>query len=307
MALDGHQSGQSLRIRIARILGEPQARVSGRAAQPVSLPLAVLALLIALISAPQFLAGLRPATNAVKAMPRALYAAHAASQTASHLSALARTVAVPVRQAATLAIQDSAQDSAAQDKPAEERPAARTGGTSYIDQMRAAGYDVDLDKLIAMKVQGVTPDYARAMSEAGFGKLSADDLVACKIQGVTPEYLTELKEKGLTVKSVHEAISFRIFGVTPEFVAGMKAAGFDGLSSEELTKLRVQGVTPEYARQIAQQFPGASVDDVVKTRIFGIDGDFIARAKKFGFNSLSIDKLVKLRISGVLDDEPVKP
>jgi hypothetical protein len=50
----------------------------------------------------------------------------------------------------------------------------------YIDRMKAAGYDVDLDKYIAMKVQDITPEYARAMSQLGFGKMSADDLIACK-------------------------------------------------------------------------------------------------------------------------------
>jgi tRNA 2-selenouridine synthase SelU len=70
--------------------------------------------------------------------------------------------------------------------------------------------------------------------------------------------------------------------------------------------LRVQDVTPEYAREITQQFPGATVDDLIKTRIFRIDGDFIAMVKKHGFTDLSLDKLVKLRISGIFDDESAK-
>jgi hypothetical protein len=87
----------------------------------------------------------------------------------------------------------------------------------------------------------------------------------------------------------------------------MKAAGFKDLDSKKLVALRVQGVTPEYAKSIAQQYPGATVDDVIKTRIFKIDADFIAQAKKYGFKDLSLDKLVQLRISGLLDDESVKP
>jgi hypothetical protein len=86
----------------------------------------------------------------------------------------------------------------------------------------------------------------------------------------------------------------------------MKAAGYGGLSSQELLALRIQGITPEYARSIAQQFPGATADDLVKTRIFNIDAAFIALAKKHGFTDLSLDKLMKLRISGVLDDNESK-
>ncbi len=173
--------------------------------------------------------------------------------------------------------------------------------------MKAAGYDVDLDKFIAMKIQNVTPEYARSMAQVGFGKPSADDLIACKIHGVSPETIAEFKKQGLEVKSIQDAISYRIFEVTPAFVDGMKAAGFKDLDSQKLVALRVQGVTPEYARMIAQKYPGATADDVIKTRIFRIDADFIALAQKHGFNNLSLDKLVKLRISGLLDDESVKP
>ena len=172
--------------------------------------------------------------------------------------------------------------------------------------MKAAGYDVDLDKMIAMKIQGVTPEYARAMSQLGFGKLSADDLIACKIHGVSPEAIAEFKKQGLEVKSIQDAISYRIFEVTPSFVDGMTKAGFKDLDSKKLLALRVQGVTPEYAQSIAQQYPGATVDDVIKTKIFNINADFIASAKKHGFTNLSLEKLVKIRISGVLDDESVK-
>jgi hypothetical protein len=173
--------------------------------------------------------------------------------------------------------------------------------------MKAAGYDVDLDKLVAMKIQNVTPEYARTMGELGFGKLSADELIACKIHGVSPEVIAELKKGGLEVKSIQDAISFRIFEVTPAFADGMKAAGFKDLDSQKLVALRVQGVTPEYARAIVQKYPGATIDDVIKTRIFRIDADFIALAQKHGFTNLTLDKLVKLRISGLLDDESVKP
>jgi hypothetical protein len=172
--------------------------------------------------------------------------------------------------------------------------------------MKAAGYDVDLDKFIAMKIQDVTPEYARAMAQVGFGKPTAEELIACKIQGVTAEYITQIKQQGLDIKNLQQAISFRIFQVTPEFVAGMKAAGFDHLTSQQLLALRVQGVTPEYARGIAKQFPGATPEDLVKTRIFNIDAAFIADANKHGFSNLTLEKLIQLRISGLLDDESAK-
>jgi hypothetical protein len=159
-----------------------------------------------------------------------------------------------------------------------------------------------VDKYVAMKIQDVTPAYAQAMGQLGFGKLTADELISAKIQDVTAEYIAQLKRDGLEVKTIQEAISYRIFNVNPEYVAQMKAAGFDGLGHEQLMALRVQDVTPEYAKSIRQQFPGATVEDIVKTKIFNIDAAFIATAKRHGFNDLSLEKLVKLRISGILDD-----
>jgi hypothetical protein len=196
----------------------------------------------------------------------------------------------------------AAQDPAPQEKPSESSDPK----SNYIDRMKAAGYDVDLDKYIAMKIQGITPEYAASMSQMGFGKLTADELIACKVQNVTPQFLTSLKDRGLEAKTLQDAISFRIFDVSPEFVAGMKAAGFDSLSPQKLLELRIQGITPEYATSIRKQFPDATTEDVVKTRIFNIDAAFIAEAKAHGFTGLSLDKLVQLRISGVLDDESVK-
>jgi beta-lactamase regulating signal transducer with metallopeptidase domain len=308
MALDGHQSSQTLRMRIARILGEPISSNAGRRMQPFSLAAAVAALIVLLLPAPQVLAGLRPVHQVVDvraAITKSLKTAVTAVPSAAvgQNPAAATPVPNPNPQAVAPETAPAVQEPEAELRSSDKSEDNASSKGSYIDRMKAAGYDVDLDKFIAMKIQNVTPEYARAMSQIGFGKLSADDLIACKIQGVSPEYIAELKQKGLAVESVRNAISFRIFQVTPEFVAGMKAAGFDGLGSEQLLAMRVQGVTPEYARSIKQQFPGATAEDLVKTRIFHIDADFIASAKKHGFGNLPLEKLVQLRISGLLDDE----
>ena len=296
MALDGHQAPQTLRLRIARILGEPVARVGGRPVQPFSLAVACIALVVSLFAARPVVASLNPALASAST--------HIASLQAS--AAPAGKTLKPALKATTHLVYASAVLQASTSDPEEKQSNATQPRASYIDRMKAAGYDVDLDKFIAMKIQNVTPEYAQAMAQAGLGKPSADELVSCKIQGVTPEYISGLKQQGFQIKSFQDAVSFRIFGVTPEFVAGMKSTGFNDLTSEQLVALRVQGVTPEYARQIAQEYPGATVDDVVKTRIFHIDAAFIESAKKHGFTHLSLEKLVQLRITGLLDDESVK-
>lgn len=296
MALDGHQTPQTLRLRIARILGEPIARVGGRPVQPFSLVVACVALAVSLTAARPVVASLNPEHLSASK--------HIASIRA--IAAPQVKVIKPALATATRLISPDAVPGAIASDPQEKQPEVAPPRVSYIDRMKAAGYDVDLDKFIAMKIQNVTPEYAQAMAQSGFGKPSADELIACKIQGVTPEYISGLRQQGFQLKSFQDAISFRIFEVTPGFVAGMKGAGFSDLTSQQLVALRVQGVTPEYAQQIAREYPGASVEDVIKTRIFHIDPSFIELAKKHGFTHLSLEKLVQLRITGLLDDESVK-
>jgi beta-lactamase regulating signal transducer with metallopeptidase domain len=322
MALDGNSPRSTLRMRIMRILGEPVAHAGHSPSRAFSISVAVAGLLILVFPSSQVLASLHPALTvkppaAVVLSPRLI--APDVQEPATAPIPAPTIAAAPTPTPAPLMTAPDTQASAAAPEPApdpqEPTPAPDTdkpsagkhssfeGHSTYIDRMKAAGYDVDLDKYIAMKIQGVTPEYAAEMAKIGFGKLSADDLVACKIQGVSPEAIQEMKKQGLEVASVHDAITYRIFQVTPEFVAGMKAAGFTNLDSKELVSLRVQGVTPEYAKSIAQQYPGATVHDIVKTKIFNIDSDFIASAKAHGFKDLNLEKLVKLRISGILDDE----
>jgi beta-lactamase regulating signal transducer with metallopeptidase domain len=345
MALDGHQPGKTLRLRIARILGEPTARIAGKPLQPFSLTASAVALITVLILAPQVLASLHPAQTKAAVAAIVARTEHAVKPPASHLMAPegaqgTAPSALQLAESATRADEAEMQTSApsrpdesASASEAQAAPAGQSSGKGdYIDQMKSAGYGDDLDKLIALKIQGITPEYARAMSEvglgkltadeliamkiqnvtaeyirgmqqAGFGKLTANDLVACKIQGVTPEYLSELKNEGFAIENVQQAISFRIFKVTPEFLTGMKAAGFDHLSSEQVIALRVQGVTPEFAKQLTQDFSGITVDNLVQAKIFRINGDFVAQAKQHGFTNLTFEKLVKLRISGLMDDE----
>ncbi|HEY1807769.1 MAG TPA: M56 family metallopeptidase [Acidobacteriaceae bacterium] len=172
----------------------------------------------------------------------------------------------------------------------------------YMAQMRAAGYEASPDKYIAMKVQDITPDYANALAKLGYGKPTTDELIALKVQGVTPEWAEQLHANGIAASSFQDLISYRIFQVTPDFIAGMKAAGFDAIPPKKLVELRVQGVTPEFARSVRAQFPDATLQDLVQMRVFHIDEAFIASAQKHGFVPLTIQKLVKLRISGILDD-----
>jgi beta-lactamase regulating signal transducer with metallopeptidase domain len=319
MALDGHQAAFGLKTRIVRILGEaPQGR---RDIVPFSL-LGVCAMLgLFLMPLPHVLAWPHPQMQALRAVvvdasvPDPKVAVDASPEarptpvvaSAGKVSASPNRVATPIvattAVAAPVAVARAAVVAQTASSAAQSAAANSSAKIGYVDQMRAAGYDVDLDKYIAMKIQGITPEYARSMAAIGFGKPTADQLVAMKIHGVTPAYVSELRASGMEAKSFEDLIEYRIFQVTPEYIAAMKAAGFGQIPTKKLVELRIHGVTPEFAKTTKQQYPDVTVDQLAQLRIFHIDEAFIADAKRHGFDNLTIEKLVKLRISGLLDDD----
>src|ERR1700722_4883298 len=306
MALDGHRPWSGLSARIARILGETNGKKGPRELVPVPLAAICALFLLVLLPMPQLFAGLRknmqpqiaaPAASAPLSFPSAPTAMNFPEPVVSTVLKESSPIAPRVHVAL---LQPAANNGGNAEQAAGGD--ASTHKADYIDGMRSAGYDVDIDKKIHKKGQGITPENAQGMAKAGYGKPSADELIAMKVQGITPEYVSELHAAGLQPSTIGDLVSYRIFKVTPEFVTGMKAAGFDTIPPQQLGAVRVHNVTPEYAKTVKQQYPNATIDELIQLRIFHIDDAFLAAAKRHGFSSLSIEKLVQLRISGVLGD-----
>jgi hypothetical protein len=181
-----------------------------------------------------------------------------------------------------------------------------TKGIGYLDGMRAAGYPLDLNNdlntLIALKSLGVTPDYAKSMGAVGLGRPTAHELITLKSLGVTPEYLAALKQSGLGPKDFHEAVTEKSLGITPEYATAMKQKGFGDLDLHQLIALKSQGMTPEYAGWLKQHFPQATVQELKRAATFHVDEKFIAQAKAHGFDEKNFDKLLRLKMSGLLEE-----
>jgi hypothetical protein len=156
--------------------------------------------------------------------------------------------------------------------------------------------------LVALKSLGVTPEYAKSMSAIGLGKPTAHELITLKSLGITPEYVSALKQSGLGPKDFHEAVAEKSLGITPEYATAMKQKGFGDLDLHQLIALKAQGMTPEYAGWLKQQFPQATVGELKRAAIFHLDEKFIAQAKAHGFEEKNLDKLLRLKMSGLLDE-----
>ncbi len=155
--------------------------------------------------------------------------------------------------------------------------------------------------VVTIKSLGITPDYANSLVSLGLGKPTMHDVVSMKSVGVTPDYLAGLKASGIPPADLHEAVSMKSVGVTPQYASAMAAAGLPGMNAHELIAMRAQGMTPEYARWLKSTFPDADSHAMREATAFHIDADFVAKAKANGFNSVSLDKLTKLKMSGLLN------
>ena len=168
----------------------------------------------------------------------------------------------------------------------------------YVRGMRAAGVNVDADELIGMKVQGVTPEYVKEM-RAAYPGIDIDTIIGFKVQGVTTEYATELSKLGIKADA-DDLIGLKVQGVTPEYVRDMRATGMN-FDTDELIAMKVQGVTPAYVSTLKSAGLGKlDTDDIIAAKTMGITPEFIEKAKSHNFKDLDLEKLIELKNAGIL-------
>jgi beta-lactamase regulating signal transducer with metallopeptidase domain len=143
--------------------------------------------------------------------------------------------------------------------------AAKSGGVSYIDQMKSAGFDnLDVDQLIAFKVHGVTPEYVAQLRALGF-KPDADDVIGMKVQDITPEFVKSMREMGID-PDADQLIALKVHGITPEYRRAMEAAGYK-LDADDLIAAKVMDVTPEFIQSVqAHGFKDLSMDQLIQLK-----------------------------------------
>jgi beta-lactamase regulating signal transducer with metallopeptidase domain len=170
----------------------------------------------------------------------------------------------------------------------------------YIKQMHDLGLKTDADDVIGMKVQGITPEYVKEMRALGL-KLDSDEIIGMKVQGVTPEYVREMQGLGLKLDT-DAIIGMKVQGVTPEYVKGIRDLGLNS-DADEIIGMKVQGITPDYLKELQAAGFKVDVDEAIAAKVQGITPEFIAKARSHGFKDLTLDKLIRLKMTGVLDAE----
>jgi beta-lactamase regulating signal transducer with metallopeptidase domain len=186
---------------------------------------------------------------------------------------------------------------AAKPSPTHPQPPPEVApGGSYLDSMKAAGIgDLTVDQLIAMKIQGVTPEYTRGLHEQGLHP-NADELVSMSIHGLTPEYIRDIRSLGLN-PSADQIVAMKIQGVDAAYIRSLKDAGIQP-NADQLIAMRIQGVTADYVRGLHEQGLQPNADELVSMRIQGVTPEFIRGICALDLKPTT-DQFVAMRIQGV--------
>jgi beta-lactamase regulating signal transducer with metallopeptidase domain len=177
---------------------------------------------------------------------------------------------------------------------------AAVGSSSYIDGLKAAGLvNLTVDQLIALKIQGVTPDYVKTIRDLGL-QVDADNLISMKIQGVSPEYVREMRASTGETLDADDLIAMKIQGVTPEYVKQMQGLGLK-VDAEELIGMKIQGVSPEYIQEMRKLEVKADSGELTGMKIQGVTPEYVREINALGFHP-DAGELIGMKVQGITAD-----
>ena len=165
----------------------------------------------------------------------------------------------------------------------------------YIHEIHALGLHPSVDELIGMRVQGLTPQYIRDMRAAGID-VKTDELIGMKVQGITPEYVKNIQGLGLKF-TPDELVGMKVQGVSGEYIRDMRAAGMDG-NVDRFIGMKVQGITPEYVKKMQSLGLKVTPDELVGMKVQGVTPEYVSEMRDAGFDG-NVDRLIGMKVQGV--------
>lgn len=128
--------------------------------------------------------------------------------------------------------------------------------------------DEAIDHAIASKALGITPEYAAAIRSALPGvRIDEGDLMGLRAVGVTPEWLRAMSQAGYRTNDIGDLTGARAVGVSPAYVADLASAGVRNVSLGDLTAMRALGVTGGSIRKLREAgYTGLTPDRIIELR-----------------------------------------
>lgn len=156
---------------------------------------------------------------------------------------------------------------------------------------------LSITQIVRMANHGVSPEYVKAVGEAGYRNLDSDDLVRARDHGVTAQFIGEMKDLGFR-PSLEDLIRIRDHGVDGDYVREIVALGFEKMSVSGYVRLRDHGVTSDYAQEVQQLYKEIDAEQLIQLRDHGVSPSFIRRMNREYGKKLELRQLVRLRDMG---------
>jgi beta-lactamase regulating signal transducer with metallopeptidase domain len=118
---------------------------------------------------------------------------------------------------------------------------------AYVAAIRSAAPRLRLDHedIVQFAAVGVTPDYLRALAQAGYARVSAEDVVQARASGVSANYARDMAAAGYAHIPLGKLIELKSVGVTPADVSAFRRSGRGLPSVDEMVKAKALGLRPE--------------------------------------------------------------
>ncbi|WP_338502486.1 M56 family metallopeptidase [Sphingomonas kaistensis] len=181
-------------------------------------------------------------------------ASAAAARDADAARAEAQAAAAEAREATRLAM--------VHPHPAPLPPAAP------VPPARVRNVDEQIDRAIATKALGITPEWAASIRSALRGmQLDEGDLMGLRAVGATPDWVRAMAEAGYRTGDIGDLTGARAVGVSPSYVAELQGAGLRNISLSDLTAVRALGITGQSIRKLREAgYTGLTPSRIIELR-----------------------------------------
>ena len=127
-----------------------------------------------------------------------------------------------------------------------------------------------MDRESILRENGVSDDFIRGLTDAGYRNLSLGELLALHHHGVTLDFIESLRRFGFSDVPVHLLLALRDQGISVKFIEDFRELGYTDISLGDFIALGSQGVTADFARQLRAIDGGpVSVNELIVRRVRG--------------------------------------